>query len=416
MLKGQFIYTDVDKNKTELSVEYSYSQSQSHSEYSALKIKDKLSFIKNYFSLLKVGKSPIVLNPSLPDEIAEKIAIKIRSDIQNLTDKMEHILCSSGTTSKNLTPKSFTFKIEQAIANAKAHYQSLEITESLNILFPLPLTHSFGVIVGVWGTLALNAKTYIYEEAPSAMSLLKEAKDNNIDLLYLTPSMARQIIKFKKRLKDIPEIKYISIGSSMLYEHELFELLQIFPDTQFFYTYGLTEMGPRVSTHKIQKESIKNKVRPISIGKPLDRVIMDIREDKLFIKSDYAARRCQDWYDSNDSAKMNDNNIFLLGRSDQTIIHQGINIYPDEVESVVSEFEDIGAFALIGLPSKVYGEIPVLVSSNEINEQELFSFLKTKIPETHLPKRVITNFSIPKTDLGKIKRAELIEKIKGMNL
>ena len=391
----------------------------------ALACLDTRRYIKSYIKTIESGHIPLVLNPKIPLKILKQIAHSQNADSlivdneiiefkQNTDQTLDpgHILCSSGTTSKSGVPKKFFFPLSSPIENARAHYESYENNDIKNILFPLPFSHSFGVVVGIWGSLFKQANTYFYQEAFSVNNILNDIRDKKIDLLYLSPSLARQIIKFSKRYKqEIYSPKIISIGSSTFYQSELLELHKIFPDTQFFYTYGLTEMGPRVSSYKVDVSQLKDEMISLPLGTPLSGVEWEVSET-LKIKSIYCESKLTDtFFDTNDGVYLDGGNVYINGRIDDVIIHQGINIYPSEIETLLLSNEKVEDCALIGEDSNLYGEVPILIIKAELTQEEVLDFLKQNLPPSHLPKKIYFDIEIPKTSLGKIQREVLKNQI-----
>lgn len=364
----------------------------------------KSQFLENYCQIINQGECALVMNPKIPDSIRRIIQAKIQDKYADLSTG--HILCSSGTTSKEGIPKSFYFPIQKAIGNATAHSDSLAIDKESKVLFPLPLSHSFGVVVGIWGSLVRNTQTYIFDQDFSVSDLFDALTRFEINILYLTPSLARQMIKFSKRTKKpIHCPNKISIGSSILFYEDVFALRKIFPGAELFYTYGLTEMGPRVSTFKI--EEIDNKSGLIPIGYALTGVEIT-GEDELKVSSIYCAKEFENsLYATQDEIEQTEMGPLIKGRKDDTIIYQGINIYPAEIEVIVQDMEDVDEVALIGADSKLHGQVPVLVVKGQMSQESIFDCLKNHLPESHLPKKIIFIDEFPKTSLGKIQREVL---------
>ena len=72
----------------------------------------------------------------------------------------------------------------------------------------------------------------------------------------------------------------------------------------------------------------------------------------------------------------------LLGRSHELIISGGLNIYPREVEEMLTTFPGIEEAAVVGEPDAVWGEAPVayLVCSCAIDEGELERYCRGRAP------------------------------------
>lgn len=373
------------------------------------KFLDKQAFLEQYINTLKNGNCSFIINPKIPQDIQEMITKKVEEKYSALS--CGHILCSSGTTSKNGIPKSFYFPIERAIANANAHSESLDIKENQSILFPLPLSHSFGVVVGIWGSLVTDSNTYTFDKDFSVIDVLDALNAHQIDILYLTPSLARQIIKFAKRYKkEIHCPQKISIGSSILFYEDAIALKKIFPSSDLYYTYGLTEMGPRVSTFKL--DNVENMSGLIPIGTPIDGVKM-AGECELEVKSNHSALEFEGKFiKTNDGIENTPLGPKILGRKDDTIIYQGINIYPSEIEPILLELEGIDDVVIIGADSKLHGQVPVLVIKGDIEQKEVLKRLGEFLPETHIPKKVYYVEEFPKTALGKIQKKVLKSNLK----
>lgn len=364
----------------------------------------KLEFINNYLEQLEGGNTPVVINPAIPAEVKNQLFCSIEQSLK--IKNLGHVLCTSGTSSPTQTPKSFFFHFESFVENAHAHNVSLDLKEGVNILFPLPLYHSFGVVVGVWSSLLLRGKTYLTQDQFSVQEIFNLLSEVEFDVVYLTPSLVENIIKFRKRFKrKLITPKKISIGSSLLTYESANKLRDIFPQSEFYYTYGLTEMGPRVSTQLIDFREMHG---PIPIGEPLDNVKFNYGKN-LEVISQYAAEGLREkFFDTKDSYELTDFGVKIKGRSDDTIIYQGRNIFPAEIEQVVRDVDHNCEVALVGVASKLFGQVPVLVYVGKMEENEIVKKLAELTPESHLPKKIIKWETLPKNHMGKIERAKII--------
>ncbi|MDS1135145.1 class I adenylate-forming enzyme family protein [Nitratireductor indicus] len=100
----------------------------------------------------------------------------------------------------------------------------------------------------------------------------------------------------------------------------------------------------------------------------------------------------------------------LIGRIKEMIISGGFNIYPSEVEAVVSVFPGIDEVAVIGAKSEEWGEKVVCFYSAEgdaaIDEAELRTHSKTRLG-IKTPKDFIQLGAMPKSGTGKIDKKAL---------
>jgi long-chain acyl-CoA synthetase len=109
-----------------------------------------------------------------------------------------------------------------------------------------------------------------------------------------------------------------------------------------------------------------------------------------------------------------DGYISIADRAKDIIIVSGFNVYPNEVEEVVSHHPDIVECAAIGIPDEASGESVKLfaVSSNEnLTLDDIRDWCRGKLTGYKIPKSVQFAEELPKTNVGKILRRSLREGI-----
>jgi fatty-acyl-CoA synthase len=112
--------------------------------------------------------------------------------------------------------------------------------------------------------------------------------------------------------------------------------------------------------------------------------------------------------------KDKDGFLFLTDRKAFTIISGGVNIYPQETESVLTLHPAIHDVAVVGLPDPEMGEYvaafvqpaPGVVAGPEL-EQELIGFVRERIASFKAPRSVFFVDQLPRTETGKLVKAEL---------
>ena len=87
------------------------------------------------------------------------------------------------------------------------------------------------------------------------------------------------------------------------------------------------------------------------------------------------------------------------------IVSGGFNVFPREVEDVISTHPALAAVAVIGVPSDTWGEavkaVVVLREGATLDADELMALVKERKGSHHAPKSVDVVDSIPLTPLGK---------------
>jgi long-chain acyl-CoA synthetase len=104
-----------------------------------------------------------------------------------------------------------------------------------------------------------------------------------------------------------------------------------------------------------------------------------------------------------------DGYLFISDRAKDVIISGGVNIYPAEVEGVLSEHPAVGDVAVIGIPDTEWGEqvkaVVELVDGLEPNDglaAELIAYCRERIGRFKCPRSVDFRKQLPRTDGGKL--------------
>lgn len=107
-----------------------------------------------------------------------------------------------------------------------------------------------------------------------------------------------------------------------------------------------------------------------------------------------------------------DGYLFLTGRDAETIISGGVNIYPQETDSMIMQHEAVHEVCTIGIPSEEWGEeVKTVVqlaegyeSSDKLAE-EIIAFARDRLPAYKCPRSIdFTNKDLPRLPTGKIQR------------
>lgn len=106
-----------------------------------------------------------------------------------------------------------------------------------------------------------------------------------------------------------------------------------------------------------------------------------------------------------------DGYLFLTGRSAELIISGGVNIYPQEIDSMVMQHQAVFDVCTIGVPNDEWGEeVKSVVQLNEGFEasdslaQELIDFARASLPAFKCPRTVDFVEDLPRLPTGKIQR------------
>jgi len=96
----------------------------------------------------------------------------------------------------------------------------------------------------------------------------------------------------------------------------------------------------------------------------------------------------------------------LSGRKSDLIISGGFNIYPREIEEFLQEQDEIAEAAVVGVPDRIRGEVPVayLVMTNTIEMALVEARCREKLASFKIPREFIAVEKLPRNAMGKIQK------------
>lgn len=123
------------------------------------------------------------------------------------------------------------------------------------------------------------------------------------------------------------------------------------------------------------------------------------------------------WTTSGDIGRVDDDGyLYLTDRKAFMIISGGVNIYPQEIENVLTMHPKVFDIAVIGIPDPEFGEqvkavvqpAPEVPAGPEL-EAELIDFVRERIAHFKVPRSIDFVTDLPRTPTGKLLKAKLRE-------
>lgn len=117
-----------------------------------------------------------------------------------------------------------------------------------------------------------------------------------------------------------------------------------------------------------------------------------------------------DWFSTGDYARMDaDGWIWIETRRTDRIVTGGENVDPEPVEEALRRIGGVSDAAVVGVDDEVWGQRveAVIVADESIDDLMILTQLKRELPSYSVPKRITRTPSLPRTENGKLKRAEI---------
>lgn len=124
------------------------------------------------------------------------------------------------------------------------------------------------------------------------------------------------------------------------------------------------------------------------------------------------------WFRSGDLGYLDaDGYLYIADRLKDMIISGGENIYPAEVENLISDLPGVSGVAVIGVPDERWGEVPWAVvtmhDEAELDVAFVRESLDGKIARYKIPKNVVVVDELPRTASGKVRKPDLRQRFGG---
>jgi fatty-acyl-CoA synthase len=106
-----------------------------------------------------------------------------------------------------------------------------------------------------------------------------------------------------------------------------------------------------------------------------------------------------------------DGRLFVAGRDDEMIVSGGENVFPREVEDLLSAHEAVSEAAVVGVEDDEFGQrlraFVVLEPGRDTSEDELKDHVKGNLARYKVPREVVFLDELPRNATGKILKRDL---------
>lgn len=344
------------------------------------------------------------------------------------------ILYTSGTTGK---PKGVILTHHNLCANARAaadlaeqYVLKVEKRVGLGIL---PLSHAFGFTM--MNTALCLGELDVLLPYFDPVLVFQAIERYLVTHFTAVPAMFHALLHHPDADKyDLSSLSVCISGSAPLPEsvrkafEEKFHCL-------VFQGYGLSEAAPVVTAPRFDKPA-----KPGSVGLPLPGVEVAVLDDdgnplppgeigELAVRGPNVSPGYHNlpeemekvfrngWLFTGDMARLDEEGyVYIVDRKKDVIIRGGFNIYPSDLEELLSQHPAVAEVAVVGAPSERMGEEVVAYvvrkKGADVTEEELIAFCQEHLAKYKTPKVVQFVPYLPKNLIGKVDKKKLREMAK----
>ena len=399
-------------------------------------IGDLLSFPKNYCTNFLVRAFKIKI-PSyyLPEAIDFNSALAQGRDLSVaavtvLSDDIAILQYTSGTTG---IAKAAMLSHGNLLANVE------QVSLWLNgvvrqgqesIVTALPLYHIFSLLANCITFFSLGAHNILITDPRNIAALIKQLFKLPFSCITGVNSLFNALINhvaFKKL--DFSTLS-ITLGGGMAVQEDVAARWHRITGVPIVQAYGMTETSPAVTINPMTAQSFSK-----SIGLPIPSTEISIRDKdgnevalgecgELFVRGPQVMQGY--WRNPTESAKVLDQDgwlatgdivkadqlgyLYLLERKKDMMIVSGFNVYPNEIENVLTQHPSIQEAAVIAIDDPHSGQRAkafVVKNTAKLDKATVLSYCKANLTNYKCPKEIEFVAELPKSHVGKILRREL---------
>jgi long-chain acyl-CoA synthetase len=342
------------------------------------------------------------------------------------------LIYTSGTTGM---PKGVMLTHRNLLFSAKTTANLRNMTAADVQYCVLPISHIVGISL-LTMTLMVGAVTRLVSRYNPA-ALAKALAEEGITLLNGVPATYQRLLEYKQ-MTGLPKLergalRLMSAAGAPL-DLELKARVEKELGLPLSNAFGITECSPGISSVRPDAPRDDNSVGTLVPGIEArivgrDGAVMANGEiGELHVRGpnvmhgyyrapDLTARAIDPdgWFNTGDLARFDGDALFIVGRTKEMIIRSGFNVYPAEIEAVLSTHPAVVQCAVVGRPVEGNEEVVAfvqLLKGSKATAQDLVAHVAPQLTSYKRPSEIVLLDALPATSTGKILKHKLAESLR----
>jgi long-chain acyl-CoA synthetase len=348
-----------------------------------------------------------------------------------VSQRVAALIYTSGTTG---LPKGVMLTHQNLLFVAAVSAKIRSLSPDDRLYGVLPMSHAVGLSVVLLGSLLSGATLYLAPRFDPVAALATLEKER-LTVVLGAPGMFSLLAEYAKlkglKSLKLPALRIISSSGAPLQPALKLQVESLF-GMMLHNGYGVTECSPNISQAKVGEHRSDTSVGRVLPGVEVrlagtdGKLVADGEVGELHVcgpnvmKGYYrapeetaAAIDAEGWFNTRDLARMEDGNLFIVGRTKELIVHFGFNVYPAEVEAVLNAHPEVVRSAVIGRPVEgVEGDEEIvafvqLSPGSPPTATELAEHAARHLAPYKRPSQILIVSAMPVTLTGKVVKDEL---------
>jgi long-chain acyl-CoA synthetase len=325
-----------------------------------------------------------------------------------------------------LSHRNLVANIEQAVA-----WISPQVEEGMEVVVTaLPLYHIFSLTANCFTFMRIGALNILVTNPRDIDSFVKLLRRSHFTALTAVNTLFKALLNNPQFATiDFSQLR-ITLGGGMVVQQTVSVRWKSVTKTPLIAAYGLTEASPAVCINPLNGQHVSG-----TIGLPVSSTEISIRTPggselgvntpgELWVKGPQVMQGywkrptetelvLQDgWLKTGDIATIDAAGfVRIVDRQKDMILVSGFNVYPNEVEEVISRMQGVSEVAVIGVSRENGENVKAFVVKRNLNltKEEIVAHCHRELTPYKVPKEIEFRNELPKSNVGKILRRLLKE-------
>ncbi|MCE2594957.1 long-chain-fatty-acid--CoA ligase FadD [Motilimonas cestriensis] len=298
------------------------------------------------------------------------------------------------------------------------------------VVTALPLYHIFALTVNCLLFMRLGATNLLITNPRDIPAFVKDLASIPYTAITGVNTLFNALINNEEfKQLDFSPLRF-SVGGGMAVQQAVAEQWQNITGCRLLEGYGLTECSPLVTVNPYNLDTYNHSIglpmpstevrfvdesgQEVALGESGEMQVRGPQVMSGYWGKKHTPELTEDnWICTGDIARIDEQGfIYIVDRKKDMILVSGFNVFPNELEDVVSSNAKVLEVAAIGIPDAVSGEavkVFVVKKDSTLTKEELIQYCRKELTAYKVPKLVEFRDELPKTNVGKILRRVLRE-------
>jgi fatty-acyl-CoA synthase len=341
---------------------------------------------------------------------------------------------TSGTTGQ---PKGAMLTHVSLLNNARQFAARWEVTAAERWANPMPLFHTAGCAMVTLACVA-NRATQCLAVWFDPKRVLRLVEDESCTIVETVPTMVTALLDAQRQQRrNLNSLRLVGTGGAPV-PAALGRRVETELGTDLRSVYGLTETSPLVAAapaHAVGQRGwetagpplphtdvriVDPELQPVPVGQPGQLQVRGYLLMAGYLNRPGATRDViddQGWFSTGDIAQFDAQGwLRIVDRSKDVIIRGGENLYPAEIEAIITEHPAVAEACVVGVPDDYYGEEACAVVRRRpgaaLDSTQLRDFLRVRVTHQKVPRHVLFVEAFPTTASGKIRKRDVAAQVR----